>query len=316
MGFEGRYPVLVYINHTESDSHATKAFQKKIAYWTAEIVRSDAPLRITCTRPEYDSGYVPDASAVTFIDYCTDEVGDCTADLVITAHMENGDTVRLHQQQIFHALPTYHFTSEDVPMDTVEDLNALLEQIDRTVEENAVVYVQLPPVTYTDTFAIATDKVKYLFGSEDGAGNRTTFTSNVQIAGQLTDLLFVEGIDFIGGGDGVGVSISNQVHLTDCRIAGWRTGVLAYGEHQAWVNLDECVVEDNDIGLHFNLQVGSVTDSRYEDNLFRNNGTAVLLESTGTDVSLKFPGTQFVHNGADIDNRCSQALELEGAAFE
>lgn len=103
--------------------------------------------------------------------------------------------------------------------------------------------------------------------------------------------------------------------MTDCRVAGWRTGALCYGT--AWVNANECVFEDNGTGLHFNNTIANhVSGSRYDSNIFRNNGTAVLLENTGTDVSLSFNDSLFSGNGTDIDNRCGQELDLSGALFE
>ena len=154
-----------------------------------------------------------------------------------------------------------------------------------------------------------------LTGSEDSQGNRTTFTGTVQLELSNRRLVYFEGIDFVGSGDGVGLSAAGRLHLTDCRVAGWRTGALCYGT--SWINADECVIENNGIGLHFNnSSFGSISDSRYANNIFRDNGTAVLLENTGTDVSLKFNGSRFTGNGADFDNRCGQELDLTGATFE
>ena len=84
----------------------------------------------------------------------------------------------------------------------------------------------------------------------------------------------------------------------------------------AWFNADECVFEDNTVGFHFNAKTGTPSDTTYVDNIFRNNGTAVLLEQVPSDVSLEFPGSRFQGNGTDIDNRCDQALELDEAVFE
>ena len=70
------------------------------------------------------------------------------------------------------------------------------------------------------------------------------------------------------------------------------------------------------VGFCFDAEGGSPSDSRYMNDLFRNNGTAVLLERVPNDISLKFPGTRFQNNGTDIDNRCGHALELDEAVFE
>ena len=57
-------------------------------------------------------------------------------------------------------------------------------------------------------------------------------------------------------------------------------------------------------------------DSRYMGDVFRNNGTAVLLERVPTRESLSFPDTVFSGNGTDIDNRCGQELDLSETVFE
>lgn len=69
-------------------------------------------------------------------------------------------------------------------------------------------------------------------------------------------------------------------------------------------------------GFCFDAAFGNPSDDRYVNNLFQNNGTAVLLAQVPNDVSLKFPGTRFQNNGTDIDNRCEQKLELDEAIFE
>ena len=127
-------------------------------------------------------------------------------------------------------------------------------------------------------------------------------------------LFFFDNISFTGPGSGTGLSASARVHLTDCRVAGWDTGVLAHTN--AWVNIDNSIIEDNTVGFHFNAETGSPSDTQFQDNIFRDNTAAVLLEQVPNQVSLKFPGSRFEGNGQDIDNRCGQPLELEGALFK
>ena len=69
------------------------------------------------------------------------------------------------------------------------------------------------------------------------------------------------------------------------------------------------------MGFHFDSAGGSASHSMYNDNLFRDNGTAVLLERVPTDLPLNFQGSVFAGNGTDIDNRCGQPLDLSGAVF-
>ena len=127
-------------------------------------------------------------------------------------------------------------------------------------------------------------------------------------------IAYLQGIDFRGSGQGIAVSTAARVWAEDCTFTGWRTGLLGYGS--AWVNAIGCRFEDNEVGLHFNSTGTSVSHTMYNDNLFRNNGTAVLLENVPTDVALNFQDSVFSGNGTDIDNRCEHPLDISRAIFE
>lgn len=73
---------------------------------------------------------------------------------------------------------------------------------------------------------------------------------------------------------------------------------------------------DNQVGLHFNSTGQSVSDTRFHDNRFESNGTAVLLENVPTDITMDFAGTSFTGNGTDINNRCDQPLDVSQAVFD
>lgn len=307
-----RYPVLLYINLAGSEVFAAEEFLERVDGLTAEIVNLDSALQMTCAQPERRTDYVPDSAAVVYVDFITTQLGRHSGELILSVRMRNGDVIRLHQNQVVDTSVTYDYTPEDAPMDTAEDLAALLKQIESTVQPDAEVNIHLPPVTYTEQLDLE-GRPFNLIGSTDEAGNRTTFAAPVRVVMQTGTVLFWEGVDFTGPGQGTGLSVSARMHLTDCRIGGWETGVLAHKD--AWVNIDECLLRDNAVAFHFNASSGSVSDSRYNDNIFRNNGTAVLLESVPTDLALSFLGTRFEQNGTDIDNRCGQALDLDGAFF-
>ena len=70
------------------------------------------------------------------------------------------------------------------------------------------------------------------------------------------------------------------------------------------------------MGFHFNSDGDYVSHSMYNDNVFRDNGTAVLLERVPSDVALNFQGSIFAGNGTDIDNRCGQPVDVSQAVFE
>ncbi len=319
VNFDGRYPSLLYINRVDSGASAADEFLPQVERITAEFVSlspdsgDDSDMRLSCTSPARQTDYVPDAASIIYVDFCLWRDGDYEAQLVFTVNMKNGDTIRVRQAHHFRSIKTYTYTPEDAPMDTLEDLQALLDEIGRTAEPDAEIYIHLPPVTYEGELVLNRLAVN-LYGSLDRTGERTTFTGPAHLMYSNGVISFFDGIDFTGNGSGTGVSAMSRLHLTNCRLSGWDTAVFC-SEH-AWVNADQCTFSDNGIGLHINNAEPNISDSRFEGNTFQGNQTAVLLEQVGVDLSLKFPGTLFTGNGTDIDNRCGQELELDQTVFQ
>ena len=227
--------------------------------------------------------------------------------------MKNGDTIRLYQQVDLEVIPTLHYTPENCAMNTAGELQALVDEINKTADPEAIVYLHLPAVTYQGGLVMEGRPIN-LLGSEGENGARTTFTGPVHLAYSSGTISFFENIDFMGSGGGTGVSALSRLHLTNCRLSGWDTAVFC--AESAWVNTDQCIFSDNGVGLHINNAESNISDSLFEGNTFQNNQTAVLLEQMGVETPLKFPGTLFTGNGTDIDNRCGQELELERTIFQ
>lgn len=307
------FPQALYINDPASGADAREPFLEQVERITAQFVRTDNPDRPwTCDEPVPRPDYVPGAVRITSIHF-TAWSGE--GDMVWEIEMKNGDLLRLRQHFVAKPYQVLRFTPEDTAMDTVEALQALVDSIpSRLSSKYNGVEITLPPVRYEGGLAVDGFNVT-IYGSEDGAGNRTAFTGPVRVTGRDRGISYLEHIDILGPGEGVGVSASARLHLTDCRVAGWRTGVLAYGD-QVWINLRACTVEDNGVGFHFNAAGSSASRTIYDGNLFRRNGTAVLLERLPGVESISFPGCRFTENGTDIDNRCGQALDLEETIFE
>lgn len=232
---EYRMPSRLYINHQESGANAKEVFMKKVEEVAVEIIQSDdSPVPWRWSKPEAIS-FAPDAAMVSLLDY-TAQSGPM--ELIWTLTMENGDTIRLHQRIDLISIPTYHYYPEDTPMETAEELQALVDKVSAEVEEEAIVYIHLPPVTYTGGLTIDQRSVN-LIGSTDETGQRTTFTSTVHLSSTLDQIVYFNDIDFAGDQNSIGISASSRLHLTGCRLSGWKTGLLGYG--YTWVNADECV---------------------------------------------------------------------------
>lgn len=271
-----RFPLRLYINHKDSGADASGVFLQKVESVTAEFMQdADNLSPWACTQPAPHDA-LPDVALVTLNDF-TAASGD--TEQVWTIRMKNGDTITMRIPIFLHPIPACHYYPEEAPMDTVEQVQALIDQVSGTVEDNAVVYLHLPAVTY-----------------EGGS------------------ISIFDNVDFAGDRAGVGISAEARVHLRNCYISGWKTGMLAYGKD--WVNAQDCRFENNTTGFHFNAVSGVVSNYSYTGNEFVDNGTAVLLESVPGDSTLLFDDSLFSGNDTDIDNRCGQSVDISKAIFE
>ena len=108
-----------------------------------KILNSASPFQ--CSQPAYNEG-APECPLISLIDF-TGESG--TAELVWTFQMKNGDTIYLRQTYEVVPIPVYDYHPEDYPMDTAEELQALIDTIGGQANDPvAVINLHLPPVTY------------------------------------------------------------------------------------------------------------------------------------------------------------------------
>ena len=302
------FPQCLYINYPESGANAKDEFMEKVERVTAAFVETDSEeLPWTCDEPIPRPGYAPEAALVSSIHFYS---GSGQGTLQWTVELKNGDVIHLYQTMQSIPKEVCRITPEDAPMNTVEEVQALLDSLDEiTGGGGNTVEIHLPPVTYDGGITIPW--YIDLYGAEEGG--RTVFTGPVRMAFPNQGISWIYDIDFVGSGNGVGFSTSTRTFLQRCRFSGWRTGVLV---QDTWVSTFDCTFEENEIGLHFNNDTGIPIDHRYMRDVFRNNGTAVLLERVSNGEPLSFPEAVFSGNGTDIDNRCGLELDLSEAIFE
>lgn len=307
---EYRMPSRLFINHVDTGANAAQIFMQKVDTVDTQILQpADSPSPMVCSQPEYRD-FSPDSAQVSLVDFTG---RSAPAELVWTLGMENGDTIRLRQKITVDPIETYDFYPEDCAMGTVEELQTLVDRIAEEVPLPAVVNLHLPAVTYQGGLTIEGRPVN-LYGSTDAQGNRTTFTDTIRVAAQEGPISYFYDLDFAGEGTGVGVSASARFWAENCSFANWKTGVLGYGS--AWVNVIGCRFQGNGVGFHFNSDGAYVTHTMYNDNIFLDNDTAVLLERVPSQETLNFQGSRFTGNNTDIDNRCGHPIEIAQAVFE
>ena len=309
-----RFPVRLYINYVENDAKAGQAFLRKVDSVQAYFIPPEKGGSVMCTAPAPSPDYAPDAALVSYVDFVAQR--DFTAQMVWELKMNNGDLIRLWQDLNVTTIKTLDFFPEDYPMETAEELQTAIDEISATVDPEAVVNLHLPPVTYQGDVTVKS-RVFNFYGNTNEAGDRrTTFTGSLRLdyESDLQFIAYIEDIDFRGSGDGIGIAAASRARAVDCTFTGWKTGFFGYGKN--WVNVIGCIFEENEVGFHFNSTGESASHTMYNNNIFRNNGTAVLLENVPTDLELNFQDCRFSGNGVDIDNRCDQPLNIAQAIFE
>lgn len=311
-----RFPVRLYINHKDTGADANGIFLQKVKSSSVQIEQPESETPVEAGTP-YQEGAYPDAAQVSLIDFFRQSPEE--SQIVWTLEMENGDTIRLRMD--FHIVfrEIFNYDSTNADLSDIQGLQNLIDELASSTELNDVVNLYLPPVTYTEQVVLH-DRAFNIYGSEEN-GQRTTFAGGVQLyplPNRRTWITYFNDIDFVGKDDGTGIGLScgSRGWAKGCRFMNLKVGALAYGNEMTWINVTNCVFENNEIGLHFNSLDGAPSDERFTENEFTNNTTAVLLENVPTDVQLDFSQTVFTNNGTDIDNRCDQPIRTSEAIFQ
>ena len=305
-----RFPSVLYINHMDTGADASGVFLQKVEKAEVTILQpDDIEDPVKCSSPE-PLAALEDAALVSLIDFTRGSAG--SSQIVWTLSMENGDTIRIRTDLTIILNRILNFSSENADLSDTAAIQRLIDQYaDEPKDTN--INIELPAITYDETLILP--RAVNLTGTEEN-GQRTTFTAGIQM--RDTDksfwISYMDDIDFVGDGSGVGISAAGRLWTRNCRFSGWKTAILSFG--YVWINTTDCTFEDNGIALHYNSTDVTASDSHFTGNLFTGNDTAVLLENVPTNITMDFGGCVFTDNGTDIDNRCSQPVDISQAIFQ
>lgn len=234
-----------------------------------------------------------------------------TNELVWTLQMKNGDTIRL--KQILEVIPLVHqaFTPQDAPLDTMEDLKALLDRINTEVPADTIVDIYLPPVTYTGDLMMVSRAVNF-YGCSDGSG-RTTFTGTLTLRTDNPSNVTLCDLDFVGNG-GTGLSSTASAMIFGCSFSGWDIGAAV--QDGGMIGVENCVFRNNGIGFRYDTANYSFFMSGFPDCTFENNGIGVQFARLPGTMPLDFAFTVFTGNEIDMDNPIEYPVDLSKAIFE
>ena len=307
-GYRYANPSQLYVYDAEGNN-ALEEFSALLESCSVRTVPRDGGYAMDCTAPKYDPSF-PYAALTSHIDYWA---GCGTNDILWTLNLKSGETLQLCQSITVREQKLVAFRPEDTPMDTLEDLQALMTYIDTEVDVDTAVQVYLPARVYEGGLNLPAMRGLSLYGSDDGE-TRTTFTGPFTVRSANKQLTEIVGVDFIGSG-GTGITAKDGLHLTGCTLSGWDVAVLALDG--AWVGANGSTFEDNGVALSFNSNLSDhYSNPSYNSNRFLNNGKAIVIDNLPGDEVLRFPDSLFHGNGVDIENNAGHSVDLSGAIFE
>ena len=299
-------PSLLYVRDPDTGENLADAFLQKLVHSYVRSDPHDGSGQMNVSSPIRNES-LPDAALAADIEYRTE---DGTNDIVWTLEMLNGDRIILRHSLTVDVLPHVTYSSKGVPLDSMDDLQALLSEI-AADDMDKTVTIYLPAVDYEGDLTFG-DRGLELVGTSEN-GHQTTIYGHLTFNSREVQSPVLRNI-VIAGHEGVGITSSTALQLYQCSVQGWDTGVLA--SEGAWVGIHDSLLEDNRIGFQFDSSHASMADAEYEGNRFLNNKTAISLLRVPGSLNLSFPKTLFSGNGTDISNPGGNPVHIHDAVFK
>ncbi len=302
----------LFVTHVDTGADTGQVFRQQIETIQVQVVQSeDNPSPITWQQPSYQGDSAAEGMALSVLYFDGQSRGE--AEIQWTLRMKNGDTILLRHKMMIEPVDVVDYTPADYPMDTIEDLQALVDQIQEEVPLPTVVRLNLPPIHYEGGLTI-TGRPINLYGTVDEKNMRTAFLGPVTVDVDRGPQCFIENIDFRGSGSGTGLTVEADGRVQDCLFTGWDTGLLVGGDD--WADPTGCWFEDNGVGFCFDSVGDYVNGTMLEGNTFQNNGTAVELLRVPGSKTLTFNGCLFSGNGLNLSNPADHPTDLSRATFD
>lgn len=302
-----RYPAQLLIYRNGYDPAIQAAFMEKVASCTVESIPLEGGQPMDCTLPTPDDAFSK-AALVSFIGY---DGKSLLNEIRWTILMQNGDIIYLTHKIRATELPEVHYYADETPMNTMEELQALLDQINTAHAPDVVVNIHLPPVTYDGGFTLNRRAIN-LFGSSDANGH-TTFTQPCSVKTHQPSPTNLNEISFEGTAD-CGLWTSAAVYLSDCAFSGWKTGL--YAASGGSIIFSNCTFENMKVGVQYNTDMYHYFSPVFESNTFRNNGIGLWISELPSEETLEFPGCAFLDNGINIQNDTNHQLDLSNTDYQ
>lgn len=200
---------------------------------------------------------------------------------------------------------TLRITPEDAPLETAQELQALLDRLAEEYDADTSITVELPDVTYDAPVSVGCAVTL--------KGSGTTFAAPVTVT-PLSDterchayVRFSE-VSFEGDGGGTGVTARAPTYLENCRVTGWDVGALAV--NGGWVYLHGGYIGGNGVGARYDSAYSNSYTYTIRHIDFLNNTTALELLCLPPNSYAALDDCRFRGNGTDVYNPGGYRIEV------
>lgn len=300
-GGSNDFPATVIAEDAVTQEYVQGDFIALLDSWDVSVTAPEGVSRVKLWDAEEET---PESPALLYRRLRADPT--CTHNEVVwTLRMKSGDEIQLTMTVEFEEQTTLYFGRQDAPLETAQELQALLDDIAGACDADTGVTVYLPEVTYDAPITVGC--------AVELVGSGTTFTAPITVAPlKNMDLTcaFVRfrQINFTGDGSGTGITAAAPTYLEESRVTGWAVGGEAVTG--GWLYLRGSHVADCGVGIRYNSAYSSSYTYFADKMTFVQNGTALELLCMPPDGYIELQGCRFHGNGTDVRNPGGYRIEM------
>lgn len=294
-------PATVIAEDAVTQDYAAEDFAALLDSWDVSVNAPEGVGRVTLREAQVEAENSP---ALLYRRLRADTT--CTHNEVVwTLYMKNGDEIQLTMTVEYEEQTTLYFGQQDAPLDTAQELQALLDRLAQEYDADTAITVELPRVTYDRPITVGCAVTL--------RGTGTVFAAPVTVT-PLSDterchayVRFSE-VSFEGDGSGTGVTARAPTYLENCRVTGWDVGALAV--NGGWVYLHGGYIGGNGAGARYDSAYSNSYTYTIRHIDFLNNTTALELLCLPPNSYAALDDCRFRGNGTDVYNPGGYRIEV------
>lgn len=294
-------PATAIAEDAVTQDYAAEDFAALLDSWDVSVTAPEGVGRVSLREAELEAADTP---ALLYRRLWGDNT--CTHnEIVWTLRMKSGDVLHLTMTVEFEEQQALRITPEDAPLETAQELQALLDRLAEEYDADTSITVELPDVTYDAPVSVGCAVTL--------KGSGTTFAAPVTVT-PLSDterchayVRFSE-VSFEGDGSGTGVTARAPTYLENCRVTDWDVGALAV--NGGWVYLHGGYIGGNGVGARYDSAYSNSYTYTIRRIDFLNNTTALELLCLPPNSYAALDDCRFRGNGTDVYNPGGYRIEV------